>query len=216
MHRKTLLLNMYGAMLDRLGSSHWCPGDTPFEIAVGVILAQNTNWQNASKAVFNLKNLDLFSAPALYALPEEDLAEHIRPAGYFRMKASRLKHFLSFLRTACRFDMELLKSQEMETLREKLLQVRGIGPETTDAILLYALDKPSFVVDAYTARILNRHCLMPENVSYPELREYFMEVLDPDIRIFSEFHALLIRVGKTWCKKKAGLCASCPLADFLE
>ena len=207
---------MYGVMLDRLGPSYWWPGETPFEIAVGAILVQNTNWQNASKAIFQLKELGLLSAPALYALAEEDLAEHIRPAGYFRMKAKRLKHFLSFLRTSCRFDMDLLKNQDPDLLRVKLLQVHGIGPETADSILLYALDKPSFVVDAYTARILNRHCLVPENATYQELREYFMDVLDPDIRIFNEFHALMVRVGKTWCKKKTGLCASCPLVDFLE
>lgn len=207
---------MYGAMLDRLGPSYWWPGETPFEIAVGAILVQNTSWQNVSKAIFHLKELGLLSAPVLYALPEEDLSEYIRPAGSFRIKAKRLKHFLAFLRISCRFDMDLLKNQNTDVLREKLLHVHGIGPETADSILLYALDKPCFVVDAYTARILNRHCLVPENVTYVELRDYFMDVLDPDVRIFNEFHALLVRVGKTWCKKKTGLCDSCPLVDFLE
>ncbi len=206
---------MYGAMLEHLGSSHWWPGDTPFEVAVGAILAQNTRWQNAAKAIRNIKNTTTFSPEELYSLAEEDLAELIRPAGYFRLKAKRLRHFLIFLRTSCRFDMERLKAQDMAVLRERLLGIHGIGPETADSMLLYALEKPSFVVDAYTRRIVNRHLLLPEDVSYEEVRGYFMDVLDPDVRVFNEFHALFVRVGTTWCKKKAGECVSCPLGAFL-
>ena len=207
---------MYGAMLDHLGSSHWWLDETSFEVAVGAILAQNANWQNVSRALRNIKTSGLFSPRGLYSLAEEDLAEMIRPAGCFRLKAKRLRHFLIFLRTSCRFDMEILRGQDMDVLRDKLLAIHGIGPETADSILLYALEKPSFVVDAYTHRILHRHALLPEDVSYLELRAYFMNVLDPDVRVFNEFHALLVRVGKTWCKKKAGVCASCPLGAFLE
>ncbi len=203
-------------MFDELGPSHWWPGETRFEIAVGAILTQNTNWQNVAKAIRNLKDARLLNPKSMYALAMEDLAELIRPAGYFRLKAKRLHHFLVFLRSSCRFDMEQLLSREMDDLRRALLGVNGIGPETADSILLYALEKPSFVVDAYTARICQRHGLIPEDIAYEELREFFMDVLSPDIRLFNEFHALLVRVGAGWCKKKHPRCSSCPLGSFLQ
>ncbi len=207
---------MYGAMLDHLGPSHWWPGETRFEIAVGAILTQNTNWGNVSKAIRNLKEASVLDAKSMYALNQEELAELIRPAGYFRLKAKRLHHFLTFLRASCGFDMEELLDRELDDLRCALLEVNGIGPETADSILLYALDKPSFVVDAYTARMMQRHGLVPEDIMYPELREFFMDVLSPDIRLFNEFHALIVRVGAGWCKKKQPQCTSCPLGEFME
>ena len=216
MQRKSLLMNMYGAMLDELGPSHWWPGETPFEIAVGAILTQNTNWANVSKAIRNLKDAELLDGRAMYSLPQTELAELIRPAGYFRLKAKRLHHFLAFLRSSCRFDMEVLLDRELEGLRIALLGVNGIGPETADSILLYALNKPSFVADAYTARICQRHGLIPEDVTYEELREFFMDVLTPDVRLFNEFHALLVRVGAGWCKKSKPGCDTCPLGPFLR
>jgi len=214
--RRNLLLNIYGAMLGELGPSEWWPGDSPFEIAVGAILTQNTNWANVEKAITGLKRKDLLSPQKLYALPEPDLAELIRPAGYFRIKANRLKNFLTFLHLECALDIETLKNHDMDRARNKLLSVRGIGPETADSILLYSLDMPSFVVDAYTRRIMNRHMLVPEDVAYDELRAYFMDALPPDTRMYNEYHALLVRVGKKWCKKKNGQCNGCPLQQFLE
>ncbi|WP_462323312.1 endonuclease III domain-containing protein [Desulfoplanes sp.] len=211
MRRKILLLKMYAAMLDELGPSHWWPGETSFEVCVGAILTQNTNWGNVAKAIRNIKNAGCMSAKDLYALSEEELAELIRPAGYFRLKAKRLRHFLCFLRSSCRFNMDKLRSRELDRLRPALLGVNGIGPETADSILLYGLEKPSFVVDAYTARICSRHGLIPEEISYDELRDFFMDVLEPDLALYNEFHALLVRVGGTWCKKKKGLCGTCPL-----
>jgi endonuclease-3 related protein len=216
MQRKSLLMNMYGAMLDALGPSHWWPGETPFEIAVGAILTQNTSWSNVSKAIANLKEAGVMDAAAMYALSLEELAELIRPAGYFRLKSKRLHHFLAFLRSSCRFNMDQLRSRDMDQLRQGLLGVHGIGPETADSILLYALKQPTFVVDAYTARICHRHGLLPEDISYEELRAFFMDVLTCDVHLFNEFHALMVRVGTTWCKKRKPLCATCPLSPFLE
>lgn len=213
--RKTLLLNYYSAMLEKLGPSNWWPGETIFEIAVGAILTQNTNWKNVERALWNLKTNNLLSPEKLYSLPVENLAEMIRPAGYFRIKASRLKFFLHFLREECRFDLTQLVLKDMSRLRDSLLGVKGIGPETADSILLYALGKPSFVVDAYTRRILNRHMLIPEDVPYEELRCFFMDVLPEDTALFNEYHALLVRVGKSWCKKREGQCSTCPLHPFL-
>lgn len=216
MKRETLLLNIYSAMLAELGPSHWWPGETPLEIALGAILTQNTAWTNVEKALHNLRTEGLLQAEALYELPEHTLAELIRPSGFFRVKAGRIRNFLGFLYETCALNMEKLRFRDMAALRERLLGVPGIGPETADSILLYALNLPSFVVDAYTRRILNRHGLVPEDIEYGELRDFFMDVLPEDADLFNEYHALLVRVGKTWCARTTPRCADCPLAPFLD
>ncbi|THB71344.1 MAG: endonuclease III domain-containing protein [Desulfovibrio sp.] len=206
---------MYEAMLRELGPSGWWPAESPLEVAVGAVLTQNTNWRNVSRAIDNLREAGMLDGAKLMALAPEDLAELIRPAGYYRLKAGRLRNLLAFLDRECQFDFSRLKEQEMEELREGLLSVRGVGPETADSILLYALDMPSFVVDAYTKRILNRHNLVTEDVEYHEMRELFMDILDPDPQVYNEYHALLVRTGHAWCKKRQQQCDSCPLRDFL-
>ncbi len=216
MNRQTLLLEYFHAMLSELGPSQWWPGETPFEIALGAILTQNTAWSNVEKAMHNLRGMGLLDARALHALSDAELAELIRPAGAFRVKTVRVRNFLRFLDESCALDMGRLGQGDTRRLRTALLQVSGIGPETADSILLYALGHPSFVVDAYTRRILNRHMLVPEDIGYEELREFFMDSLPPDTRLFNEFHALIVRTGKGWCAKKAGKCTSCPLNRFLD
>lgn len=213
--RKTLLLNMYDAMYSHLGPSCWWPGESVFEIMVGAMLTQNTNWDNVAKAITNLKNADLLTPQQLYMLPEDELAEYIRSAGYFRIKANRLKNLLVFLHNQCFFDFEALRAQDMHSLRNKLLAVKGVGPETADSILLYALELPSFVVDAYTSRMITRHGLLPEDAGYEELRAFFQDVLPEDIPLYNEYHALVVRTAKRWCKKKKPLCDDCPLQRFL-
>lgn len=216
MSRQDLLLGYYQTMLAALGPSRWWPGQTPFEIALGAILTQNTAWSNVEKALHNLRARNLISASALSALSEEELAELIRPSGFFRIKARRVGHFLDFLRASCDLDMWALRSRDMDGLRQELLAVQGIGPETADSILLYALGMPSFVVDAYTRRILSRHGLVSEHIGYGELRAFFMDALPADARLFNEFHALIVRTGKEWCAKRGGLCPSCPLSVLLH
>ena len=210
------LNTMFEAMLESLGPSHWWPGDTPFEIAVGAILTQNTNWQNVEKAIANLKDADLLSPEAMYGLPPGELAELIRPAGYFNIKAKRLRNFLGFLGEEAGFDIESLKEFTLEELRPKVLGINGVGPETADSILLYALEFPTFVVDAYTYRMMLRHGLAWDDMDYHELQGLFMDALPEDVALYNEYHALIVRVGKDWCKKKAGLCDSCPLKPFLD
>ncbi len=214
--QSSLLPAMYGTMYDALGPSHWWPGESRFEKAVGAILTQNTNWNNAAKAVWNLKDKNVLTPRALYALPEPVLLELIRPAGYFRIKAARLRNFLIFLREESDLCMETLRERDLEELRPRLLSVKGIGPETADSILLYALDKPSFVVDAYTVRIMSRHGVVPEDVDYHFLQGLFMDALPREAPLYNECHALLVRVGKTWCRKKDPCCSSCPLAPLLR
>lgn len=202
-------------MLDALGPSGWWPADSAFEMAVGAILTQNTNWANVVRAIDNLKAAGRFSAEALYALPADELAELIKPAGYFRVKAARLRNLLALIVQELGGDITTLAADGLDAARERLLMVKGVGPETADSILLYGLSLPSFVVDAYTARICNRHALAPEDAGYEELRELFMDALPEDTALYNEFHALLVRVGNGWCRPRAPRCDTCPLGAFL-
>ncbi len=210
-----LLQELYDKAFQALGPQGWWPGESPFEVAVGAILTQNTNWGNVAKAIAVIKDRDLLEAQALFDLPEAELAQLIRPAGYYNVKARRLKHFLGFLASCCGNSLEKMAEHEVERLRPALLGVKGIGPETADSILLYALHKPTFVVDAYTFRILSRHHLIDEACSYEELRAQFMEHLPPETPLYQEYHALLVRLGKEWCRPRPR-CDTCPLQGWPE
>jgi endonuclease-3 related protein len=203
------LLGLYDALLGRFGAQGWWPARTPFEVAVGAILAQNTSWRNVERALANLKARRLLTPPRLAALPAGALARLIRPSGYFRVKARRLRAFLRYL--AGRGSLRRLRGFPLEALREELLEVPGIGPETADSILLYALDRPVFVVDAYTRRILSRHRLVPRGIGYEALRAFFERHLPRDPRLFNEYHALLVAVAKAHCGSRPR-CEGCPLA----
>ncbi len=216
MSREGLLLDYYHAMLTGLGPSAWWPGETPFEIALGAILTQNTAWTNVEKAICNLRESRLLDPVALSKVADADLADLIRPSGFFRIKTVRVRNFLHFLQETCGLDMTGLHGMSMEELRPALLGVSGIGPETADSILLYALGQPSFVVDAYTRRIFSRHGLVPEDIGYGELREFFMDALPKDASLYGEYHALIVRTGKGWCAKRKGKCAACPLEPLLK
>jgi endonuclease-3 related protein len=209
------LADYFKKALKDLGPQHWWPGETPFEVAVGAILTQNTAWRNVEKAIANLKARGVLDPFKLHALPPAELATLIRPAGYFNIKTKRLKSFLKFLIEEYEGDLERMKSDGTETLREKLLAVRGIGPETADSILLYALEKPVFVVDAYTKRIFLRHEVVGEEADYHEVQEYFLRHLPTDVKTFNELHALIVNVGKNWCRPKQPDCEHCPWKDYL-
>jgi len=216
MKRQQLLLAMHDAMLTALGPSGWWPGDTPFEVAVGAVLTQNTNWKNVEKAMTNLRAAGALEARAMDALSPGRLAELVRPSGSFNVKAARLRSLLDLLRDEADYDITALAGRGLDALRPLLLSVRGIGPETADSILLYALGEPTFVVDAYTRRILGRHALIPEDAHYDEVREFFMDALPVEAALFNEYHALLVRVAKDFCRKAAPRCAGCPLEPFLD
>lgn len=211
-----LLTAMYSAMLDRLGPSNWWPAQESFEVAVGAILTQNTNWNNVEKAIVNLRREALLTPESLRSARTEEVERCVQPSGFFRQKTKKLRNFLDFLEQSDAVRLEDLAPWDTSALRRRLLEVNGIGPETADSILLYALGRPVFVVDAYTARIANRHGLVPEDVSYPELQDLFMSHLPHQAALFNEYHALLVRVGKQWCRKRAPRCAECPLQPFLR
>jgi endonuclease-3 related protein len=205
-----LLMEMYRKLFEAYGPMHWWPGETPFEVMVGAILTQNTSWKNVEKAIGRLKEKKRLSPRGIRQLPKSTLASLIRSSGYFRIKAERLKVFVGFLFDEYGGRIKKMKRERGGGLRRKLLDVKGIGPETADSILLYGLKKPIFVVDAYTKRILSRHGIVSEKASYEEVQNLFMDHLPHRERLFNEYHALLVHLGKTLCKK-VPRCARCPL-----
>ena len=210
MNSPQILSEIYEKMFNHFGPQHWWPADTNFEVMVGTILTQNTNWTNVEKAILNLKKEKLLSPEKLEKISDQVLANLIRPAGYFNVKTKRLKSFIHFLMTEYRGDLKKMSREELSILREKLLSVKGIGPETADSILLYALEKPIFVIDQYTYRILSRHHLIPEETSYEEMQELMMKSVQNKTSHYNEYHALIVMIGKNFCRKKP-LCEKCPL-----
>jgi endonuclease-3 related protein len=204
------LSEIYKMLYDAFGPQHWWPGETPFEIMAGAILTQNTSWANVEKAIANLKSAGYLTPDALHRINIAQLAELIRPAGYFNIKAKRLKSFVDWLFDNYGGELANLQNISTDRLREELLSVKGIGRETADSILLYALEKPVFVVDAYTARITLRHRLIEPGADYEQLRQLFESNLPEDVKLFNEYHALLVRTGKEFCRPKAR-CSGCPL-----
>ena len=211
---KRTLLRYYARMSGHFGPTHWWPGDTPFEIAIGAILTQNTAWTNVEKAIANLKSAKRLDPQAMLGCPRKELEEALVPSGYFRVKASRVVNFCQYLVDRYGGDMARMARQPLETLRPELLKVNGIGPETADDILLYACEKPVFVVDAYTRRIFSRHHLIPEHIEYEALRALFERHLPKDIHLFKEYHGLIVWTGKHFCRRTPK-CAECPLGRLL-
>ena len=203
---------LHDALLEHFGPQDWWPGETPFEVMVGAVLTQNTAWTNVERAIAALKAGDALSVTAILSLPDAALANLIRPAGYFNVKARRLKALCQFLHNSGVADApERLAAQAaLPELRERLLAVHGVGEETADSILLYALDQPSFVVDTYTRRSFTRLGLLTGNESYATIQTRFHTELPTDRALFNEFHALIVALGKHYCRPKPR-CAGCPL-----
>jgi len=206
---------IYKALYKAFGPQHWWPGDTPFEMMVGAVLTQNTAWSNVEKAIANLKHERLLTPRRLKDVLHGKLASLIRPSGYYNIKAKRLGHLVSFITNHYNGNLKKLFATDVDTLRRDLLHVNGIGPETADSIILYAAEKPVFVVDAYTKRIFSRHGFVPENVAYHEAQKVFIDHLPLNVRMYNEYHALIVRLGKDYCKKSKPRCADCPLRPFL-
>jgi endonuclease-3 related protein len=207
------LMEMYDAMLARFGHRGWWPGDGSLEICIGAILTQNTNWRNVEKAIANLRAANCMSVLAIRAASQADLAELIRPAGYFNVKAKRLKNFIAAVHESFGDDVEGFLDRDISTLRAELLSINGIGRETADSIILYAARKPAFVVDTYTVRILLRHRLISIEADYESVKELFETYLVEDVELWNDFHAQLVAVGKNFCRPTAR-CTDCPLEKF--
>jgi endonuclease-3 related protein len=206
----------FNTLFTSLGPQHWWPGETQFEIVVGAILTQNTSWKNVDRAISNLRDAALLTPVALEKVSLSRLERLVRPSGYFRQKARKLKAFCDFLRLEYRGSLKRMFDTPTIVLREKLLGVFGIGPETADSILLYAGEHAVFVVDTYTKRILLRHGWISEKAKYEEVRWLVERQFSGDVRRLNEFHALIVNAGKTWCVKQGPQCDKCPLGRYLE
>ncbi|TWJ17556.1 endonuclease III domain-containing protein [Geobacter argillaceus] len=205
------LLHLYELLLATYGPRHWWPAETPFEVCVGAILTQNTNWVNVEKAIANLKAAGFLSVEALVRVDPLELGEVIRPAGFFNVKSRRLKSFVTWLMLRADGSLEQLFAADWRQLRPELLAISGIGPETADSILLYAGAQPTFVVDAYTRRLLFRLGLLTEeDTGYEEVRSLFMDALPQEVSLFNEYHALIVQHCKERCRKRP-LCGGCVL-----
>jgi len=210
---------LYKKLYAHFGPQHWWPGETPLEVCVGAVLTQNTSWQNVERAIANIKNNGRLDLREILAVPEKKLAQLIRPSGYFNLKAKRLRSLLKFLEGADGGDWEsFMKKEKLENARRKLLEVYGVGPETADSILLYAAGRKTFVIDRYTIRFGARYGLFPVDTDYETARSFFMENLPKSAKLYNEYHALLVALGKNYCKPKPA-CEKCPLrrgCDFVR
>lgn len=203
---------LYERLFAAWGPQHWWPGKTPFEVIVGALLTQNTAWTNVEKAIDALREDDALMPEAIAAMPQEELAARIRPAGYYHVKARYLHDLTVWFLDRTGGDIHLLQREETASLRSDLLHVRGIGKETADSILLYAAGKPVFVIDAYTRRIAARLSLLPQGADYDTAQRFFEERLPQEVPVYNEMHALLVRLAKEHCRAHP-LCCGCPLQE---
>lgn len=206
------LLTIYGKLDGHFGDLHWWPADSPFEVIVGAILTQNTAWRNVTYAIAKLKEADILQPQSIYETPLDTLAVLIRSSGYYNVKARRLAAFSRFLHDEYKGRLDSMFAQDHRLLREKLLQIQGIGYETADSILLYAGGKPVFVIDAYTRRILERHGISAAKERYADIQALFMGHLPVSVPLYKQYHALLVNAGKAYCRK-GRRCEACPLKE---
>ncbi len=201
---------IHDAMLARYGPQQWWPADTPFEVMIGAVLTQNTAWTNVERAIGNLRAANCLTLEHILDCPQNELAQLIRPSGYFNIKADRLLHLCRFVAEAG--GVEALARRQDHDLRQAVLAVKGVGPETADDILLYAFRRPCFVIDAYTRRILSRIGLIQGKEPYEALRHAIEQALGPDVALYNEYHGLVVRHAKEACSKKPS-CKGCCLAE---
>ena len=201
---------MYKLLWSHFGDQHWWPGDSPLEVCIGAILTQNTAWNNVEKAIASLKKERKLSIKTLHEMPEARLGELIRASGYYNVKAKRLKNFILHVVEVHQGSLKKMFEADVKNLRSELLGINGIGKETADCIVLYAAEKPIFVVDAYTKRVLQRHGFVNEKASYDEIQRLFENHLELDIKLYNDFHAQIVATGNQYCRKTPR-CDECPL-----
>ncbi len=207
------LLSLYQSLFDYFGPRHWWPANSSFEVVIGAILTQNTAWGNVEKAIKNLQETNTLTPESIVNTPTTKLEQLIKPSGFFRQKAERLQNLAKHLVTEWQSDTESFCSGPLNEARNRLLKRPGIGPETADSILLYAANRPSFVVDAYTKRTFERIGILHGKETYEEVRQIFMQTLPEDVELYNEYHAQIVELAKTFCKKQSPLCKECPLLD---
>ena len=210
MNKHPRLIKIYKRLLENYGEQNWWPADSKLECAIGAILTQNTSWNNVEKAIINIKSVMDITIENLSVLSTNELSLLIRPSGFYKQKAKRIKRLIEFINNQYEGKIENMEHENLKSLRAGLLSINGIGPETADCILLYVVNKPVFVIDKYTYRLLYRHGFIVRETSYSEMQNLFMEDLENRSGLFGEFHALIVEVGKNHCKKRA-ICEDCPI-----
>jgi endonuclease-3 related protein len=208
---KNTLMAIYDKMYAAFGPQYWWPAEDDFEVMVGAILTQSVSWKNVETAISNLKTENLLSVKAILSVENDKLAGLIKSTMYFNQKAIKLKNLCEHIQLNYNGNIYGLLEKDIYQMRKELLSIKGIGPETADSIILYAARKPIFVVDAYTRRIFTRMGLLPDGVKYQEMQDFFMQNLPLGVKLFNEYHALIVRLGKDFCKKKKPLCTKCPI-----
>jgi len=210
-------MEIYNRLLSYFGPQRWWPAETPYEVVVGAILTQNTSWRNVERAIDNLKRNNLLDERKILDTPLGRLGDLIRPAGFYNIKSRRLKNITEYIVNNYGSTEELRRcDKNLYRLRKELLSLKGIGRETADTILLYSLDRPIFVVDNYTKRIFSRYGIIDKNLDYDKIRTFFEGSIPRDVEIYKEYHALIVQLGKTFCKKRYPKCVDCPLFEGCE
>ena len=209
------LLNIFQLLLERFGKRNWWPGDTALEVIIGAVLTQNTSWKNVEKAIENMKKEKVLDIETLYRIDGETLAQIIRPSGFYNIKSKRLKNIINVLHEEYSSNIAKLNELDIWEARRVLLEIDGIGKETADSIVLYALDKPIFVIDAYTKRFLRNHRLFEGRYEYDDMQAFFMENLPHETYLFNEYHALIVALCQSYCRKSP-ICNGCPLEKDLN
>ncbi len=212
--KREKIKRIYDLLNEHFGDLGWWPAESPFEVIVGAVLTQNTSWANVEKAIKRLKDEGLMRPSKMAEADTGVLSRAIRPAGYFRVKARRLKEMSRFIMKECGGKLDRLGREDILCLRERLLGVNGVGPETADSILVYALGKPVFVVDAYTKRVFSRHGITGEDASYADIQRMVHDNVPLKVRTMNQFHALLVETGKRYCRKRSPKCGECPLGGL--
>ncbi|MGI5926867.1 MAG: endonuclease III domain-containing protein [Thermacetogeniaceae bacterium] len=210
------LMEIYNKLFEYFGPRHWWPADTALEMIIGAILTQNVSWRSAAAAIDNLKREGILSIEGILSCDPVSLAALVRPARYHNQKAKKLQSFCHVIAEEFGGELAFLLSLDMETLRKKLLSIYGIGPETADCIILYAAEKPIFVVDAYTRRIFSRLGFFPEKISYDQMQRFFMSHLPRDTALYNEYHAQIDALGNQTCLKSRPRCGECPVAEHCQ
>lgn len=210
------ITKIYELLYEKFGPQNWWPAESKEEIIIGAILTQAVSWNNVEKALNNLKENNLLDFKKISRIKKDKLALLIKPSGYYNMKAEKLKSFTSFFKDNYNFKFKEFSEGKLKQKREELLEIYGIGPETADSILLYGFNRPIFVIDTYTKRILSRVGYIKEKISYHKLQEKIENNLESDYQLYNEYHALLVKLAKDYCFKSSPLCSSCPLNIITE
>lgn len=208
--------HIYNRLYAAYGSQQWWPADSAFEVVLGAVLTQNTRWENVRMALDNVRAARMLDPGSMACLDEADLQALIRPAGFFRQKSATLYRILDVLMGECGGSLDIFLAGETSRVRTRLLDIKGVGPETADSILLYAGDHPIFVIDAYTRRICSRIGVCAPDATYADLQHMFMQSLAEDVQMYNEYHALLVELAKCCCTKKRPVCDACPLEDMCK